>query len=408
MTPGDRDLRVLFLTTAYPAYAGDPRGHHVHNLARQLVGSGVDITSVAPILPGASLTENIDGVEVHRFRYSPFGREQLAKGVSGIVPNLKAKPQLAVQIAPMVLQMGRAARRLVASHDVLHAHWMYPGGFVGLRVGRNAGIPVVVTAHGGDVNAAVAIPALRLLVRRVGNSVDRVLTVSDDLAAKLRSIGVKAQQIDVVPLGVDTAEPRDRSQVRSIPRVLFVGSLIRRKAVDTLIRALQHVPSGSMEVEIIGDGPERKHLEEMAHATSVPVIFRGAMPPHEVSSALANTDCLVLPSRSEGRPVVVMEAMAAGLPVVASDIPGTRELVSHGETGLLFQLDDAQGLADTLSQLAADPTMRDRLGAAGRQSLTDRGLTGQAAAERHLAVYRSVSAGSVSPPSVGPHGSIDG
>ena len=167
------------------------------------------------------------------------------------------------------------------------------------------------------------------------------------------------------------------------------------------MRAMEALPGGMLEVEIIGDGPEREHLKEMARGVAGSVSFRGSLAPREVADALATADALVLPSASEGRPVVVLEAMAAGVPVIATDIPGTRELVSHGETGLLFEPDDELGLASALRSISLDASLRERLGAQGQKSLNERGLTGAKAAERHLAVYRAVKQGHRAPAAEG-------
>jgi glycosyltransferase involved in cell wall biosynthesis len=355
-----------------------------------VAATGVKVGAIAPIVPGAAPAEVIEGIEVRRFRYSLLGREALATGVSGILANLRAKPYLAIQVVPLVTQMTRAAIATVSAYDVVHAHWMYPTGWVGLRAARRVGIPIVVTAHGGDVNSAIRTPGLANLVRYVGNTVDKVLTVSDDLAGKLVSMGVESEQIEVVPLGVDPPTVTVERSPTNRPTVVFVGSLIRRKGVATLLRALERVPHDLLEVEILGDGPERDQLEQMSRLVAPKVEFRGEVPPADVTVALAAADVVVLPSHSEGRPVVVMEAMAAEIPVIATDVPGTRELVRNEQTGLLFEPEDHVGLSEALCRLAADADLRHELGRAGKDALVDLGLTGREAANRHVAVYRRV------------------
>jgi glycosyltransferase involved in cell wall biosynthesis len=382
-------MRVLFVVTAFPAYREDPRGTHVFRIATQVAGTGERVIVVAPTGPGAVAQEWMDGVEIRRFRYALGGREKLATGVSGIVPNLRAHPQLALQVPPFVMQMTRAVRRSAPECDLLHAHWLYPSGLVAIRERRRTGIPVVVTAHGGDVNLAMRNPLLGRLVRRVGNGADRVLSVSDDLAEKLVALGVRSTRIQVVPLGV---EPRQvvRTSVSGVAHIAFVGSLIARKGVDVLLRALQALPADLVEIDILGDGPERTRLEKMAEGVATKVRFHGEVAPSAVASVLERVDALVLPSWSEGRPVVVMEAMAAGIPVIASRIAGTSELVEHEITGLLFDVGDATGLADALRRIATEPDVRQRLGSAGMAALRERALTAEMAARRHVDVYREV------------------
>lgn len=385
----DPGRRVLFITTAYPAHESDPRGQHVRRLAEHIAGLGMDLSVLAPTLPGAESSEVLGGVHIYRFRYSPLGREQLAKGVAGIVPNLRAKPHLVAQLPLFMAQMTRHASAMAGDFDLIHAHWVYPTGWVARRIRRRLGIPVVVTAHGGDVNAAANNAALGRLVKSVGNSVDRVLAVSDDLVTKLKRIGVDNGNVMLSPLGVDLPplppRPRDTSA-----RVVFVGSLIHRKGVDVLLRALESVPEAAVQVEVVGAGPERAKLESYAAERGLPVHFVGSVAPADVAGRLQNADVFVLPSRSEGRPVAVMEAMAEGLAIVASDIPGNRELIDDSQNGLLFDLSDPSTCGTMLDQLARDPDRRHRLGLAARQSLVDRGLTATAAAERHVQLYEEL------------------
>lgn len=391
MTPGER-VRVLFATTAFPARDGDPRGHHVFSLAKQIVSAGASVSVVAPAAPGCAMAENLSGIDVTRFSYWPFRGTQLATGVSGIVPNLRAHPALALQVLPLTLRMARAVGSLVGGFDIIHAHWVYPTGLVSLRAARSAGVPLVVTAHGGDVNMAAKVPGLRQLARRVANAADRVLAVSDDLAGKLIDIGVNPDCIEVVPLGVDVPRFSRDGVVTARPRVVYVGSLIERKNVAALIEALHVLPRGLVDADIVGDGPERGRLEELVSRLAVgeDVTFHGALAPSEAHRIAGRADMLVLPSRSEGRPVVVMEAMAAGVPVIASDIPGTRELVVDGESGVLIDPKVPAQLAAAIRDLAANPELRASYAAAGLERLHRLSLTGAAAAARHVDVYSRV------------------
>lgn len=382
-------MRVLFLTTAFPAQEGDPRGNHVFQLAAQVADAGASVTVVAPAGPGSPAEEWLRGVRIRRFRYARPGHERLAVGVGGIVPNIRNRPQTALQLGPLVFQMRRMARKLAPHCDVFHAHWMYPGGLVGVGAARLAGVPIVVTAHGGDVNLAASNDLLGRLTRHVGNRTDRVLAVSQDIADKLMAIGVRGNLVEVVPLGVAPFQDVGSAHNETV-RVVFVGSLIARKGVDVLLRALESVPAGLLEVELLGDGPARGELEAMVPNVHSKVVFSGEVSPSVVTETLRGADILVLPSWSEGRPVVVMEAMAAGVPVVASDIPGTRELVRHEETGLLFAPGDAIELRNALLRLARDPAKRREFGESGARSLREQGLTSEGAAARHLAIYESV------------------
>ncbi|MEO0913564.1 MAG: glycosyltransferase family 4 protein, partial [Pseudomonadota bacterium] len=146
-------------------------------------------------------------------------------------------------------------------------------------------------------------------------------------------------------------------------RALFIGRLAAVKGVPVLLEALRDVPE--VALTLIGDGPERAALEAEAGPLGDRVTFLGYRSQAEVAEALAEVDLLVLPSFAEGVPVVLMEAMAAGLPVISSRVAGIPELVEDGVSGLLLPPGDAAALAEALRALAADPARRAAMGAAG-------------------------------------------
>lgn len=171
-------------------------------------------------------------------------------------------------------------------------------------------------------------------------------------------------------------------------RIVSVGRMAAPKDFITLVRALARLPGGSYHAQIIGDGPERgaiaAEIERLGAGAAVALVGER----DDVPERLAAADVFVLSSRSEAMPMVVLEAMAAGLPVVASAVGGMPELVVDGETGLLVVPGDPQPLAAALSRLARDPLLRGRLGAAGR----DRAARHHSLEEmrrRHADLYRS-------------------
>ena len=268
-------------------------------------------------------------------------------------------------------------------------------------ISRRNGRPLVVTSHGGDLNLTEKLPVLRFLAFRVGRSADAVLGVSRALCNKFEAMGIDREKVYFAPLGVDV---EDRQSNRGLPvkpvqhegglLVLYVGSLSARKSVLTLLKALSLVQDRGTKVRavIAGNGPERKTLARVAASLGLlGVEFLGECPPDQVQRRLAEADVLVMPSLSEGRPVAIMEAMANNLPVVASDIPGNNELVTHRVTGLLFPVGDSTRLAEAIQMLAKDPLLRQRLGAAGHDRLISDGLTGSEVVKAHREVYERVT-----------------
>lgn len=381
-------MRVLFITTSYPTDEDDPRGNHVRVLARQLAHAGDEVSVIAPARDSQPRQTDLEGVAVTRFAYWPGGGS-LNAGVAGIVPALREQPIRVAQIAPLIVSMQRTIHRLSPSAEILHAHWLYPSGVLAVRAGRKHGKPVVITAHGGDVELATRHKTLGRAVAWTVNNADMTMAVSEDIARSLIALGGHPDRVTVAPLGVPL--PAETAHLAADPpRFLFVGSLIRRKGIDILLDAADGVEEGVLEIVVVGDGPLRGIVESRARVNPT-IKPLGARSPAEVARLMLSSSALVLPSRSEGRPFVIMEAMAAGLPVLATDIPGSRELVQDGVTGLLCEV-DAGALRRGMLRLASDTALRERFGMAGRTGLISEKLTVDHAAARVRNIYNSAHA----------------
>jgi len=354
------------------------------------VESGCVVTVVAPSGPDARPHESIDGVGIVRFRYWFQQHQALAVGVGGIVPNLRGRPGLAIQVLPFLIALVAAAVRHSRGYDVIHAHWIVPSGLAALIARLFWSIPVVATSHGGEVNLARPGSFLAKVIAFTGNRVNVCTAVSEALCERLSAMGV-ARPI-FVPLGVKLSTSLGRFDHAvsgsSALRVLFVGSLIPRKSISTLLEALHLVRQYGVSITaaIVGDGPDRTALEGLASRHHLEARFAGEVSHREVLTWMDGADVLVLPSISEGRPMVVLEAMASGLPVVGSDIDGTRELIEHGRTGYLFPLGDADKLADCL-RILTDPQVRMNLAEKAARFVIDSGLSDIAAAKKFTDLY---------------------
>lgn len=340
---------VLVLTTTFPAKPGDGTPEFVLTLARSM--RPAKVTVLTPRVAGSARRETIDGIEVRRIAYFPRRYEQLAD--DAIMPAIRAKPSLALQapflVAAMLLATWRAVRTL--RPDVVNAHWIVPAGLIARVLRMFGGPPYVVTVHGADAYALRG-RAAHVLKQFVIDAAAAVLPVSTDIARVLQL----PQDTPVLRMGVDGTEIRRRVGERA-PRpgqLLFVGRLAEKKGVDVLLEAVAQVPDASLT--ILGDGPDRAALEARASALAVAdrVTFLGRRPKDDVLAEMRVAVAVVIPSRiaadgdMEGTPVVLAEAMGAGVPVVASDIAGMAECIDDRVTGLLVPPGDVAALADAL------------------------------------------------------------
>jgi glycosyltransferase involved in cell wall biosynthesis len=367
-------LRILVLASTFPRWEDDhATPPFVLELCRRLARH-FDVTVLAPHASGTAIAENIDGIHVQRYRYAPERWERLAYN-GGILAQLRRQPWLVLLIPAFVAAQAFAVRRLRQSCDVVHAHWVLPQGLVAVVA---AGRPVLCTAHGGDLyglRSALAGWLRRWTLRRV----DRLSVVSPALLEEAQRHGLDPATVVVAPMGVDlrttfTPGAADESKAQ---RLLFVGRLVEKKGVATLIRALPMIlechPQASLE--IIGDGPERAHLEELARqvGATAAVRFVGPVANHDLPARFRAASVVVFPSLvaaggdREGFGLVAVEAMGCGCAVVGSDLPAMQGFLRHEETGLVTAAGDHAELAAAINRLLEDPLLGKRLGSAGRR-----------------------------------------
>jgi D-inositol-3-phosphate glycosyltransferase len=274
--------------------------------------------------------------------------------------------------------------------DVVHAHfWM--SGLAALAAAARVGVPVVQTFHAlGTVKRRHqgredTSPPERLAdERRIARTVDRVIATCSDEVAELTRMGARADRLTVVPCGVDLAHftphgpclPR-RSGRR---RILAIGRLVPRKGVADVIRALVDVPrtelvvaGGPVAEELRGD-PEVRRLAALAEELGVAdrVVFRGRVARPDMPPLLRSADAVVCAPWYEPFGIVPLEAMACGVPVVATAVGGMLDTVVDGATGLLVPPRDPGALASALRSLLDDPDRREAYGAAGTARARER------------------------------------
>ena len=221
----------------------------------------------------------------------------------------------------------------------------------------------------------------------------KIITVSSSSKEKLIESGVPEHRIEVIPNGVDV-EKYDKIKVEKSekPRVIYVGRLIGYKHVDDLLVAFSRLDLNA-ELYIVGEGPERKNLETVAKKLGVDhkVTFTGFINEQRKIELLKSSHVLVLPSTTEGFGIVVLEAMAARVPVIAADIPALRELVKNGENGLLFKPRAIDDLKIKLRLLLKDEDLRDKFSKSG-YDLVKKRFTWDSVVERNEEVYKSLVA----------------
>ncbi len=270
---------------------------------------------------------------------------------------------------------------------------------------RLCGVPVVATQHfiqpGYERHAAPVRTIYRLLHRVMNNHVSHFIAVSED--ARMRMIQreqVPPERITTVPNGIspNLSRLRPAADVKAglgvpdgAPLVMCVSRLEREKDVATLVRAMARVQDTIPPVRcvIAGDGSQRRELEHLVLQCGLEecVTFAGYV--SDALSLIAVGDILVLPSLAEPFGLVLLEAMALGKPVAATDAGGPREIVQNGSTGLLTPPGDTSAMADAIARILSDPVLAAEMGSKGRERY-EACYTAERMAQETLAVYRKV------------------
>lgn len=282
--------------------------------------------------------------------------------------------------------------------DILHTHG-YKSDLIGLLAVLGSPCKIVSTPHGWSKQADLKLMGYELLDRCIFPFFDAVVPLSGELFSRLRLVPGINGNLRLIRNGLDISEIEGAKEIA--PELVelknercfiigYIGQLIPRKGLDVLLEAASHLGFDNWRLAIVGEGESRPSLEKQASALGIEdrVRFYGFR--EDRVAFLKGFDLFVLPSRLEGIPRSMMEAMATGLPVIASDIPGCRDLVAHGRTGLLFPVDDREALTNVIDEMAADVGTRSRLARAGRE-LIDSRFSAERMATEYAEVYAALA-----------------
>jgi glycosyltransferase involved in cell wall biosynthesis len=402
-------IRVLFVTTCYPLKPGDSIPGFVADLAQALVrnGRGIEVKVVTPHHGGAAHRETVGGVEIQRFQYALDAEKQCLAAGGGIPDNLRTDPRAKWQLAGFLASMTHAVHRNLDWADVIHAHWVEPA-FIAMGANLLHRRPLLVTVHSlnprpGRLHAFTLGRADRVLfnsrytmsqAQRMGYRCDgRVIYQGFDGS----SFGVNAVGHGAAP---DSSSMRGRLRVpEGVPLVTGIGRLIEVKGLHVLAQAADTILARHPEAHIViaGYGPMQSQIEQAIARSQAKdrIHLAGTLDRRGVAQLLSESDLFVNPGvvdsngRAEGLGITTLEAMASGLPVVASQVGGIPETMVDGVTGLLVPPGDNAALAGAIERLLGDVTLRRQMGAAGREHAR-RHFAWPVLAEQVAGVYREV------------------
>lgn len=357
-------LRLLTFATLFPNAEQPNHGIFVENRLRHLVATGAATSVVLAPVPWFFSASPRFGAWA---RHARVPREERRHGLEILHPRFVAIPRVGMNFAPWLLYRAclPLARRLVAERRIqaIDAHYVYPDGVAAVWLGAALGLPVAVTARGSDLTQLPDHAIPRRLIRAALGRADAVIGVSAALRDRAVALGADPARALTLRNGIDTAlfrPPEDRAAARAAlgltrPTLISVGALIERKRHHLTIAAMQRLPE--MDLLIVGEGPERAALQARIDEAGLAdrVRLAGPVPHARLPAWYGAADVSVLASSREGWANVLLEAMACGTPVVASDIPGNPEVVRAPQAGRIVAANTPDGIADAVRAVLAAP-----------------------------------------------------
>lgn len=372
-------MRVCILTTSFPLYKGITIGAHVLQQVRCLSELGVEVDVLAPHHPGAPRNEMVNSISVYRFRYMWPERWQTLCYGAGIPANLQKSLWARIQLPFLLLMLLINTLIIARRSDIIHAHWSLSG-LAGALAGKLLRKPVVVTLHHGraslrnDLAIKFVAKTADCILCNSQYTLSKLLQAAMPKDAKVISPGVDIErfhpQVDTIPFFSSESEiPRNR------PLVLALGRLIEWKGFQNLIDAMGMIKTDPLPYLLIGGrGPLKNKLERQVRQNGLEGSIRiiDHIPFEFIHHYYRAADVFVLPSiidkegNTEGLGVVLLEALACGIPCVASNVGGITDIVQDGKNGFLVEPKDVEALADKITRLLQDKDLQQKMSEYGR------------------------------------------
>lgn len=366
--------KLLVTASTFPRWEGDTEPRFVLDLSKALC-EYFDVTVLAPSCPGAKEEEILEGVKVIRYHYFPIHKWETLCYPGAIVPRIKEKKIRIILVPFLFLGLWWKLFRILKHYDIVHAHWLIPQGIVQSFLKK----PYLVTGHGGDVTSLNKGILRKLKVRCLKKAM-AVTTVSEALKKEIEFLcpDVNSQ---VLSMGCNTENfGREYFKENFFNQgdkkvVLFVGRLVEIKGVTYLIEAMKEVDA---KLVIVGSGPLEAELKRQAAPLKSEVMFLGARTHDELKEIYASADVFVAPSVTtkdggkEGLGLVLLEAMASGLPVIGSNSGGISEIVQNNYNGFLVEERDVKGLSEKLNILIRSESQRKEMASNGLKTANER------------------------------------
>ena len=361
--------KLLLFASTFPRWENDteiPR--FVFELGVEL-RRYFEVYALAPHTPGAAQSENLEGIQVIRFPYFyPETKQSLAYG-TGMMASLKSNPWAFLQVPSFLFCQWLALRRIVREHniDIVNSHWMIPQGFIASLLPARLHCKQVLTIHAAGLFALRRLPLGKYMARRMVRRSDLIYSVSSYNQQILEQLVRHKVACRILPMGIDTyyyenqSDPvalRNELGLPSGKIILYVGKLNEKKGVIYLLKAFHTIAQDQPDCHlvIVGTGLLERALKRETQRLQLEsrVTFAGQQGKEAVKNYFQTADLVVVPSiidstgETEGLPVVLLESLASGKPVVATRVAGAPDVIVDGHNGFLAEPENGKDLAEKM------------------------------------------------------------
>ncbi len=372
-------MKIAQLTPYFYPHLGGVESH-VLELSKQLIERGHDVIVVTTKLEGTEKREKVEGVPVKR-----------------------VEPMTIQYSTPVVPEVRKVL--LDMDYDLLHSHSPPPiMSFFGVRCANRKDVPFILTYHCDLELQNIFGPLMVQLYERTFGTYtvsksDRIVTTTNSYGATSRAVW--HEEADIIPNAVDSSrfnpdnsgeEIRKKHDLGDDKVVMYVGRIVYHKGLEYFVESAKYLGDDTKYI-LVGEGDFMPELKKIVKRESLEnkVIFAGRVTNEELPKYYAATDVFVLPSvsRLEAFGIVTMEAMASGVPVVVSDIPGVREVITEGRHGLLAEPMNSKDIAGKVRTILENPDLAQRMGKMGRKRIEEK-FTWEKVAEEIEEVYEKL------------------
>jgi glycosyltransferase involved in cell wall biosynthesis len=384
-------MKIAIVTTNFPRWNGDFRVPFIIDAAKAIQRHGHRLRIITPHHPGAAEHEIIDSIEVIRIKYLPQKFEVLQKDAAGLPSAWHKSLWNKLATIPYFIALCVATAKNTKNFDIIHANWSLSG-LAAFITRPFHHLPYVMTVHGSDIFKTLHNRILRVPTIISLKNADFIIPVSKALSDELQQVGIKNEKFHIIPTGIDISKfPMSESFERE-KIILYVGSLIERKGVIFLLRAMQKLKLKFPDycLLIVGEGELREKLENFVidNELQESVRFLGTQSQAEVARLMRQAKLFVLPSIEEGQGAVLVEALSSGTPCVGSNIGGIPDVINN-DVGKVFEPANIEDLYEKITFMLENDDYWLKASKLGR-SLVTQNYSWEKLSKKIISIYEKV------------------